>query len=168
MYIPGPPVRPLIDIQSISTYLNEFENIGDVSGGVGVFGSAAAYAMVWELGSFRLKKPGPKTMWSVNRFGQKVILTKQAPLGYIGVIDDTFFPIIEKELMSVDFSNKTSKRLNKDLTAALNRASKRIADLIRLIAPEDSGDLKAQIQAVNAGDSLLGASSIESAGTIIL
>lgn len=167
MFIPAPLISPLLSIQSIPDYLSDLEDIQDISGGIGVYGSAAAYALVWELGSRRLKRPGPKTLWSVNRDGNIAILTRQAPRGYVGFISDQFWPIIEEELSKVNFA---SRSLKMQLEIAMDNASQKIARLVSDTAPVDSGDLRSQIQGVDSDEaSFLGAASgLESAGTLII
>jgi len=170
MYIPRPSLRPLIAFQNLDTYLEEFKNIGNLSGGVAVYGSAAAYALVWELGSLRMKQPGPKTLWSVNRNDERAILTKQAPFGYVGYISEEFWPIIQEELQKVNYSSKDSRRMRLELEVALDNASHKIAELVRSFAPVDSGDLRSQIQGVDSDETSLLSTAIssESAGTLIV
>lgn len=167
MYIPSPSLMPLISIP-ITNYLSQLDDVGDdITGGVGVYGSAAAYALVWELGSRKLKSPGPKTLWSVNRDGDIAILTRQAPRGYVGFLSGEFWPIIEAELMSVDFG-QPNIRLR--LEVAMDNASQKIAKLVSEAAPVDSGDLRSQILGVDSDEaSMLSQSSgLESGATLIL
>ncbi len=63
-----------------------------------ITGPAAAYALVWEWGSTRITKPGPKTTWGENPNGDRVILTKTAPLGYIRTNIPEFRKIIREEM----------------------------------------------------------------------
>jgi hypothetical protein len=156
-----------MQFKNVSTYLSELDGIDTISGGVGVYGSAAAYALVWELGSLRLKHPGPKTLWSINRNDKIAILTKQAPRGYVGILSDQFWPIIEEELSKVSFSGSN---IRLKLEVAMDNASQRIAKLVADKAPVDSGDLRSQIMAVDSDEAsfLSQANSIESTGTLIL
>lgn len=56
-----------------------------MASGVKVVGPAVGYALCWEWGSARIKKPGPKTLWSTNPEGQPAILTRTAPFGFVRV-----------------------------------------------------------------------------------
>lgn len=169
MFIPGPSLLPLVALQKLDTFLSEFEGMDSISGGVAVYGSAAAYALVWELGSKRLKSPGPKTLWSVNREGEIAILTKQAPLGYVGFVSDQFWPIIEQELSSVKFKSSTAAGLRIEIEVAIDNASMRIARILSDAAPVDSGDLRSQIQYVDSAEmSSQSMTDLASRGTLLL
>jgi len=152
-FSPGSPsFVPIVLIKDVSTILQEFTGLGKLSAGVGVYGEASAYALVWELGSRRLKHPGPKTIWSVNREGQKALLTKQAPFGYVTPVDE-FWPIIDDALNQVNFAKaSTSKELVLMLEIALSNASQKISHIIAQRAPIDSGDLRASIGGVDADE----------------
>lgn len=165
MIIPGPSFVPLVVTENIDAFLPDFSGLTNLVGGVGVYGPAAAYALVWELGSRRLQKPGPKTMWSTNRNGERVILTKQAPFGYVGIHEDECWTIIREEIAKVDFSG-SAKRIRLELSVAIDNASLRCAQLIRSSAPVDSGDLRAGIQMVDSDS--LEASNAASDATLIL
>lgn len=167
MFIPSPSLMPLTVFDDLDGFLKEIENLKSVSGGVGVYGAAAAYALVWELGSLRLKSPGPKTLWSMNRNDEIAILTRQAPRGYVGIISDQFWPIIEKHMSEVHFG---SSNLQLEMEVAMDNASQEIAGLIREIAPVDSGDLRSGIQGISTDEVsvLKKASKLEASGTLIL
>jgi hypothetical protein len=167
MYFPGPSLVPLVVYEDISKVVDSLTKLPSLSGGIGVYGSAAAYALVWELGSKRLKKPGPKTMWGINRYGKRRIFSTQAPGGYVGILEDEFWPIIEEEIMQVDF---LAKDAGLRLEIALDNASQKIAQLVRQYAPVDSGDLRSQIYGIDTdeADILLASSDLESAGTLII
>src|ERR1700677_1413311 len=70
-----------------------------------------AFALVWEWGSLRLTKPGPKTVWGTNPNGEARILTKTAPLGYIRVNKQKYIEFIQKEVNGINWStvNLTNK-----------------------------------------------------------
>lgn len=167
MHIPIPSLLPLAVFEDIDTSsLDDLINLKNLSSGIVVVGPAATYALVWELGSDRLTKPGPKTVWGTNRFGESKIMSSQAPEGYVGIISDEFWPIIEEELSKVDYG---SKYLQVKMEVALDNASLRIAELVREAAPVDQGDLRAGIQGVDSGDPTLGgATDAISAATLIL
>lgn len=168
MYYPRPSLAPLVVFTEIEKFLQEFEGIGSVSGGVGVFGSAAAYALVWELGSLRLKQPGPRTVWGTNREGEKRIMSSQAPEGYVGVISDEFWPIIEEELGHLSFKGTDSHEIRLELEVVIDNAMQRIARIISDAAPVDSGDLRSQIQYIDSGEmDLQEATDLESDSTLI-
>ena len=165
-------MTPLLMIKDISSALAQYMNLPEITGGVGVYGPAAAYALVWELGSRRLKSPGPKTLWSKNRLGKKAILTKQAPHGYVTPTDE-FWHIIENEIVKVKFEQARSKKdLVYMLENAMDNASHRIARVIAQRAPVDSGQLRTDIQGVDTDeadflDSIEDA-DLEASGTLII
>jgi hypothetical protein len=123
-----------------------------MSVGVGVFGSAAAYALVWELGSRRLKNPGPKTCWGANRFGETVILTKQAPMGYVGIHAGDAQKILSDEVGSVKMDLGDLNRSKLNLEVALDNAAQAIARIMSDSAPVDSGDLRSQIMSISTDE----------------
>lgn len=166
MYIPSPSPMPLAIFDDIDTAsLDDLENIKTITGGIGVFGPAAAYALVWEMGSKRTQT-GPKTVWGVNRDGEVRIFSMQAPAGYVGVISDQFWPIIEHELSKVDYGGRN---IQIQLEVAVDNASQRIARLVSDNAPVDSGDLRAGIQYLDSGDPTLGgATELISGSTLLL
>jgi hypothetical protein len=168
MIISSLSVLPLAIFKDIDTAsLNDLMNIKNISGGIIVTGPAAAYALVWELGSLRLKKPGPRTVWGINRLGERHIMSSQAPEGYVGVISDQFWPIIQKHLMGVNYG---SKSLNLQLEIAVDNASQEIASMVRDLAPVgETGDLRTGIQGADSGDPTLGGSTdLISGATLIL
>jgi hypothetical protein len=171
--IPGhPALLPLIVVKDLSTALEQFVGLGNVSAGVGIYGEAAAYALVWELGSRRLKRPGPKTLWSVNREGERAILTKQAPFGYVTPTDE-FWPIIEEEIAHIDWGEAdNNKEMVMLIEIALDNASQRIAKIIAGRAPVDSGALRAGIMGVDTDETdflnMDEDSDLEAGGTLIL
>ena len=119
-----------------------------VSVGVGVFGPATAYALVWELGSNRLKKPGPKTTWGTNRYGQKKILTKQAPKGYVGVNAKKAQKILYQAVQGVKFDLSDIDASKIKLEVAMDNAAQQIVGLFRQTAPVDEGTLRAGMQPI--------------------
>jgi hypothetical protein len=159
----------MLVIKELPAFMQEFVSLGKITVGVGVYGSAAAYALVWELGSRRLKSPGPKTMWSTNRDGERAILTTQAPHGYVTPTDE-FWPIIEEEVGRINFGNaKTSKEAALRLEVALDNASHRIAAIIAQRAPVDSGDLRSQIMGIDADEmQSMSIEDSEDSGTLII
>lgn len=173
MFLPGrPSFQPLLTIKDLSNALSEFVGLGKARAGVGVYGEASAYALVWELGSRRMKSPGPKTMWSVNRNEERAILTKQAPIGYVTPTDE-FFGIIEEEINNINFGRAaTAKDMVNLLDIALDNASQRIAKIIAQRAPVDSGTLRSEIQGVDSDESdfldMGQDADLEASGTLIL
>lgn len=155
-YLSIPSLTPSVTFKDLANFLAEFEGLDEpISGGVGVFGSAAAYALVWEYGApppWRIKKPGPKTLWGTNPLGESKIMTRTAPEGYISIHEDELWPILEEELGHVKFSSKTADGIRLELEIAMDNASQRFARIISDSAPVDSGDLRSQIQYIDSGD----------------
>lgn len=167
MYFPRPSLMPLVMFERLDEFLQEFVDVGTVTGGVGVFGSAAAYALVWEMGSTR-GYVGPKTVWGTNRDGERRVFSSQAPQGYIGVLSDQFWPIIEEELGHLLFKGSTSKEIRLELEVCVDNAMQRIARIISDAAPVDTGDLRSQINYVDSGElDMQEATNLESDGTLI-
>lgn len=154
--VPSPSFVPLVKMVESKAFANLDALPSTLSIGVGVFGPATAYALVWELGSNKLKKPGPKTVWGVNRLGQKKILTKQAPKGYAGVNGKKCQKILYKALQDVKFDISDMQTSKVALEVAMDNAAQQIAGLIRQSAPVGEGTLRAGIQAIYTDeDSLL-------------
>jgi len=149
MYLPSLLPNPICIFEDLETQFSNLEGLDSVSVGVGVFGPAAAYALVWELGSLRLKKPGKKTMWGINRDGAKRIFSTQAPGGYVGILSDSFWPIITNHLKDVDFS---SSNIQLEFEVAMDNAAQEIANLIREWAPVDTGSLQSEIQSISSDE----------------
>lgn len=127
-----------------------------LSVGIGVFGPATAYALVWELGSNRIKTPGPKTVWGTNRFGAKKIFSKQAPKGYVFINSKKAQKIFYTALKGVQFDLSDMDTSKIKLEVAMDNAAQQIAGLMRQSAPVDEGTLRSGIQAIFTDeDSLL-------------
>lgn len=151
MFVPKPNLTPATDFKELRSFMVEFQGTKDpVVGGIAIFGTAAAYGLVWEYGSSRMKTPGPKTMWGINPLGEEAILTKQAPLGYIAINEDKFWPIIQDEFSKVEFKSKTEGGIRLELEIAMDNASQRIARLVADAAPVDTGDLRSSIQYIDS------------------
>src|SRR5262252_3769706 len=124
-----------------------FSNVGGpLWGGVKVVGKAAAYALVWEWGSARITKPGPKTTWGTNPAGDTVVLTLTAPYGYIRVNKDQYLSIPREEVKNARLTRVKPENFENALKDALSRAEIRCSLLISETAPIDSGDLRMSIQ----------------------
>jgi hypothetical protein len=162
---------PLLTFKDLSSALSEFVGLGKLSAGVAVYGEASAYALVWELGSRRLKTPGPKTLWGVNRNEEKAILTRQAPSGYVTPTNE-FWPIIEDEIKQVNFAEASNaKEMMMLIEVALDNASQRIARVIAQRAPVDSGTLRSEIMGVDSDETDvldIGSDDLEAGGTFVL
>lgn len=152
-YLPSKPrTVPRIEFKELSSFLAEFDGLSEpIKGGIGVFGSAEAYALVWEYGSNRTH-PGPKTLWGTNPLGETKIMTKTAPEGYISIHESEMWPILAEEIAKVKFSSKTADGIRLELEVAIDNASQRFARIVSDSAPVDSGDLRSQIQYIDSGD----------------
>jgi hypothetical protein len=125
-----------------------------VEAGVGVEGSAAAYALVWEFGNIRQTKPGPKTVLGTNpKTGEVAFFSTQAPHGYVRVLLPLLRKIMMDECARMTFTDLS--KIESDLKATAIRITQRFAELISAQAPKDSGDLRSQIKPILPGDSLL-------------
>jgi hypothetical protein len=142
-------------IEGIEKATSAFNSLPDeIRAGVKVSGESAAYALVWEWGSARMKQPGPKTLWSTNPAGQPAILTLTAPEGYIRVNELKYREIIREEYKKANF-DVPAKQWPLVIKTFLTAAAERCAQLISDTAPIDTGQLKSEIVAVLPDDDLL-------------
>jgi hypothetical protein len=167
-----PAMLPLLVFKDIPNALAELVGLPKMRAGVGVYGEASAYALVWELGSRRMKRPGPKTTWSVNRNQEKAILTMQSPFGYVTPTSG-FDEIIQDEIAKIDFGKPASPReMTMLLELALDNAAQQIAKIIARRAPVDSGALRSEILGVDTDESdfldMGEDADVEASGTLIM
>jgi hypothetical protein len=154
MHVPRPKLAPRMSIQNLEQFLIQIEGIDrPLSGGVAVYGVAAAYALVPDYGWDR--GPGPRTLWSTNVKGRKAIMSRQAPTGYAAIHEKEFWPIIQDELSKVKFDARSETEMRLRLEVAVDNASQRMAHIIAESAPVDSGDLKSGVQIIDSADSSL-------------
>lgn len=127
--------------------------------GVEVIGSAVAYSLVWEWGSARIKKPGPKTMYSTNPLGEPAILTLTAPMGYIRVNREVYRQILKEEFSKLDLHAKPIKEWTPAIKKMLGEVARKCRNVIRDTAPigdpPNGGWLRASILEVLPDDPLL-------------
>ena len=119
-----------VDFANIDEFLVELVNVPEVTAGVASVGDAAAYALVWEWGNTRQKKPGPKTVKGTNPDGKMVWLSSQAPFGYIRIHEPEYWQVIEEEMSSVDLNKLRSKQ---EITSNLRNVAKRAVKKIKII-----------------------------------
>lgn len=137
-------------ITGFDKIIAKFGSLPDKLGSaVKVVGPAAAYALVWELGAIHLSKPGPKTVWSTNAYGESVILTIQAPHGFVRVNKQKYIEFIKDELSKANFQGQDYSTVFKQV---MDNAADRAAQLIAETAPIDTGQLRESIQAIHSGD----------------
>jgi hypothetical protein len=115
--------------------------------GIILQGPAAAYALVWEFGRVDIN-PGPKTQWGTNPDGETVVLTKTAPYGYIRVNRAKYRQFVREEFYKQSWKGIKPNQIPKVVQALLARAADKCAELIAQTAPEDTGELKSEIRAV--------------------
>ena len=125
-----------------------------VAAGVKVGPPGSAYAMAWEWGKISIK-PGPKTMWSSNMAGNRVVLTVQAPHGYIRVNRGNFQAIIKGEISKVKLATAKMEQWGKNIAGGADKAAQKCCDLVRETAPVDKGDLRNSIEPCWHDDDLL-------------
>lgn len=153
-------LTPFVDFEldkGFESFLKEFEELTeDISCGVGVIGPAAAYALVWEWGNTRQVRPGPKTVLGTNPDGKMIWLSAQAPFGYIRRNEPLYWDLIHEQWLEVNLNQSTKERLKSEIERKFCKpVAKQMADIIRDNAPEDSGELKSNIQPLDPGDELL-------------
>ena len=123
-----------------------------MTAGVKIYGPAAQYGLVWEWGSVRITKPGPKTTWGVNPDGKTVILTITAPQGWIRVNKQQYLDILRDEWRKLHFTTIDPKYWKRHLEDMLWKAAVRCSRVMEATAPYDTGDLRSTITAVNEPD----------------
>ncbi|MDE2098280.1 MAG: HK97 gp10 family phage protein [Patescibacteria group bacterium] len=128
---------------------------GGIESGVRVEGPATAYALVWEWGNLRQTKKGPRTVWGVNPDGSGAWLSTQAPRGYIRVLEAEYNTILQGQFKGLTLRASDPQKMREDLTDAMNTAADKIANVVKGLAPVDTGELSAGIVSVHVGDSLL-------------
>jgi hypothetical protein len=111
-------------------------------------GPAAAYSAVWEWGRVDVN-PGPKTLWSTNPDGDRVVLTRTAPFGWIRVNRQQYRNFIREELAKIQWHRVKPKQIPGLVQWALQKAASRCADLMAATAPYDTGQLRAAILALS-------------------
>ena len=150
-----------VDVKSIAVLQNKINKLPvGIKTGIVSVGPASAYAGVWEWGSSRISKPGPKTTWGVNPNGDRVILTITAPSGYIRVHAQEFKTIIKEEFAKANFKSAGIDGLAKEIQKVYDRAILRCLEIIKEGAPEDTGALKESLQVVKDGDPILSKATI--------
>ena len=109
--------------------------------------------MVWDLGYVhRTIKPGPKTMWSVNVYGDPKVLTITAPTGFIRVYREQYLAILREEFRKARFSITPVAQWPTLINTMMGNAAQRSAELIQANAPFETGDLREGIIPVMPDD----------------
>jgi hypothetical protein len=148
-----PVTMQILGLEKLDRLFADFSN--ELKGGVKVIGAAAAYALVWEWGSVRITKPGPKTTWGTNPAGAKVVLTITAPAGYIRINRMEYIKILKQEVQAAHMSKVQPQNWENALKDALSRAEIRCSLLISGTAPIDSGDLRMSIVPAGVNSAIL-------------
>lgn len=147
-----------LEIQGADKLFRAFQSLPDrIDAGVKVVGAPTAYALVWEWGSARIKKPGPKTTWGVNPARKRVVLTLTAPYGYIRSNRQEYLRILRQEWRVLSFAIQQADlgRLKGAMIDMAKRAATRCALIIRNAAPFDNGDLRDGIRPAYPDDPVL-------------
>ena len=135
-------MTPTLEFVGLDNLLSQLDKIPTlVQSGVKVDSAAAGYFYIWETGRITCQ-PGPKTMWSTSPVtGGQVVLTIQAPNGYIRLNQPEYIRIINEEFQAVPWSIIPLDRVEEVLNALMDRAADRCDILIGSIAPVDTGNL---------------------------
>lgn len=150
--LPGLDDATVKELKKVMQSLSDAADEGPVRGGVLSEGDAAAYALVWEFGNARQTQPGPKTVLGTGPDGESAWLSIQAPMGYIRVNEAEFVQILQQTLNDMDLELTTGDEIRKAMKEASNEAGKKIADIIRDTAPEDTGALRDSITVADPDD----------------
>ena len=128
--------------------------------GVKVLGKLNAIkAAVWDLGYVtRVIKPGPKTLWSVNVYGDPKVLTITAPTGFIRVQRQAYLAVLRDEFVKARFNMQPIDSWPILAEIMMRNAAQRCADLVAKAAPIDTGDLRNSIVPAFPGDPALSGS----------
>jgi len=123
-------------------------------------------AMVWAYGYVtRTINPGPKTLWSVNYYGEPKVLTITAPTGFIRVQEQDYRRILNAEFAAAAFASKPISSWSTLAVQMMTNAAQRCAQITSQAAPIDKGDLRASIVAALPGDTALSGSGVGPYGT---
>jgi hypothetical protein len=116
-------------------------------------------AMVWDLGYItRAIQPGPKTMWSVNIYGESKVLTITAPTGFIRVNRSRYLSILREEYAKADFVHHSFELWPNLIETMMSSAAQQCAEIVADGAPIDTGELRASIVAALPEDELFNSS----------
>lgn len=126
-----------------------------VRAGVKLTGPAVGWGLVWEFGSARISEPGPKTTWGTNPNGQKVVLTLQAPRGWIRVNRQRYVEFVLARMNAVNWAKYPVQSWRYVAADTLYKAAQDCAALMEETAPVDTGQLVSGIVAVNEPDPIL-------------
>jgi hypothetical protein len=125
-----------------------------IEGGVKLAANVAVRGLVWEWGIVDIN-PGPKTQYSTNPDGAEVVLTIQAPHGWIRVNRQQYIQFLKEEWNKVSWATLKASEWEQAIHDMLWAASSRCARLMEDTAPVDTGDLRSGIIAVNEPDPIL-------------
>ena len=154
--MPEPDLFPNITFENVDEFLLEMiQHNKEIKSGIAVIGDAADYALVWEWGNRRQKKPGPRTVLGTNPKGKSVWLSTQAPFGYIRINEPFMHRIVDEVMATVSFDKPNAAAITVELEKAAKKISKAIADVVRDSAPVDSGLLRKSIVPVDPNDVML-------------
>jgi hypothetical protein len=104
-------------------------------------GPVASRAFIWEFGRITCK-PGPKTLWGTNPDGERRVMTKTAPTGFIRVNRSKYRQIAHDEIQKrLKWRNMKIKDIPKAIEWGLRNAASPISQLIADTAPYDTGAL---------------------------
>lgn len=160
--LPGLDKDSAKEMQDLLDEFKSASTVETVRGGVISEGDAAAYALVWEWGNARQTKEGPRTVLGINPDGETVWLSTQAPFGYIRIHSDEMDAILTQALSEINFDKaETADDFLEEIKAASMVASDKIAELIRSVAPIDSGALRESIVPADPDDPDLAAEDEE-------
>jgi hypothetical protein len=162
-----PTISGTLSIERLDEFLLEFaEHDKEISVGVAATGDAAAYAEVWEWGSARQTKPGPKTVLGTNPSGEQVWLSIQAPFGFVSIHENDFWDALSQELERAKFSSTNPKDITTEIQKAGVRAMKLCKQLLQDSAPVDTGQLRDSFQVIEDGDPIL--DDVDDTKTLVL
>lgn len=117
-------------------------------------------ATVWDTGYLtRQIKPGPKTMWSVNVYGERKVLTVYAPTGFIRIRRVDYVAVLNDEFNRANFANRPMGEWAAAVETMMRNAAQRCAEIVSRGAPVDTGELKDSIIPAFPGDSALSGES---------
>lgn len=142
---------------------------GRITAGVKVRGTVNAIkAHVWDTGYVtRTIKPGPKTLWSVNVFGDPKVLTITAPTGFIRIQRNEYLAILRNEFEKADFAHHRIADWNRLARQMMINTAQRCATIVADAAPYDTGELRDSISAAEPGDPALSTGGFDVANFLL-
>lgn len=144
-----------LSFEDLSSMFAALAEIDGSRTGIGVTDTETGrYARVVEYGSVAGQRPwpqsGPRTTLAINpETGEEVVVSAQAPLGFIRVNTPAIMQTLTEELQHMT-SWLDADALGQELDGTVREAARNAVDLLRTSAPRDTGKLADSLQVTDA------------------